>query len=253
MPITAVVLAKNEENTISRCLQALSFCDEVIVLDDESTDATVRIAQEQNARIISRPLQGDFATQRNAAMEEAQFEWVLFVDADEVVSTELSREIQQVVALNKNDAFRIPRLDWFWGQRVEHGEVASARNTGFIRLVKKGSGAWVGTVHEVYKVSSGKSTGQLQAALFHYPHQTLTEFLLEINEYSTLRAKELFEKKYPFSLTEAIVYPLGKFLYTYFWKQGFKDGPAGFAYSFIMSFHSFLVRAKLYQYTVTSK
>lgn len=255
MPLTAIVLAKNEESSIERCLQSLTFCKEVIVMDDASSDATAQKAAQLGATVNTRSLDGNFAGQRNAAMNHAHNEWILFVDADEVVSPSLAKEIQTIVdGKQQQIAFRIPRVDWFWNQKLEHGELHMASKYGFVRLMKKGTGAWVGAVHETFQLKQGTSAfGQLKNHLEHYPHQTLTEFLLEVNSYSTMRAKELFEQNHSFSLWEAVVNPLGKFLYTYFWKAGYKDGPAGFTYSFIMSFHSFLVRAKLYQYSLSGK
>ena len=254
MPLTAIVLAKNEEQNIARCLKALSFCNEVIVINDDSTDGTVQKAKEQGAIVVTRAMNGNFAAQRNAAMEQAKNPWILYIDADEVVSSELAKEITTLLETNTREhAFRIPRRDWFWGQAIEHGEVAFARKSGFIRLVKKRSGIWKGTVHEEFHpTDSHVPVGQLNNTIEHYPHPTLTEFLLDINDYSTIRAKELFDTNHRFSLLETITKPVGKFIYTYFVKQGYKDGPAGFAYSFLMSFHSFLVRAKLYQYSVSN-
>lgn len=95
--------------------------------------------------------------------------------------------------------------------------------------------------------------GRLESLLNHYPHPTVKDFLKEINYYSTLRAKELLEQRKSANIFSIIFYPLGKFVFTYFLKLGFLDGPAGFGYAFMMSFHSFLVRAKLYQYTKIDK
>ena len=121
------------------------------------------------------------------------------------------------------------------------------RNLGIIRLIKKGSGKWFGKVHEEFR--SDGQIGRLDSFLNHYPHPTVKEFLKEINFYSTLRARELRDQGEQASIWKVIFFPFTKFVLTYFIKLGLLDGPAGFAYAFFMSFHSFLVRAKLYQYT----
>ncbi|CAN5135219.1 glycosyltransferase family 2 protein [soil metagenome] len=245
--LSAVVLARNEEENINRCLQSLTFCDEIIVIDDNSTDKTVEIAKKHGATVYKRSLNRDFSSQRAYAVAKAKNDWILVVDADEEVSKGLQHEIQEVVGNdNQNRAYYLRRRDHFWGHPVTHGELSSAYNQGFIRLFKKGAGEWRGEVHETFMTA--EPTGKLDHFIEHYPHQSITSFLQEINHYSTIRAEELNHAGHRPSLREMLFYPFGKFIYTYFIKMGYKDGAAGFVYSFLMSFHSFLVRAKLDQY-----
>jgi len=243
--ISAVVLTHNSEKTLKRTLTSVKFCDEILIVDDGSNDNTLGIAKKYTDHIIHRTLSDNFAKQRNFAMAEAKNEWVLFVDADEEVSHELSDEIKKNI--NKNDfvSYYIKRRDHFWGRELHHGEVEEAYKDGFIRLMKKNTGKWVGEVHEEFVTD--KPTGQLSFYLDHFPHPTLSEFIAEINRYSTLRSKELLKESYNPSIIEIMFVPIGKFMYTYFLKLGFLDGPPGFVYSFFMSFHSFLTRAKAYQ------
>lgn len=247
--ISAIILAKNEENSIGRCLSSVSFCDDVIVIDDNSTDKTVEIAKKMGATVVSHPLNHDFATQRNFAMTKAKYDWILFVDADEVVSQELAEETQQVTSSKSQvtrtqQSYYLLRRDFFWNKELKYGETQKARNRGIIRLVKKGSGKWVGKVHEEF-VPNG-DTAILNNYLNHYPHPTINDFLRSINDYSSKRAEELQAKGVRQTVLPIIFNPIGKFIYTYFIRLGFLDGPAGFVYSFMMSFHSFLVRGKLY-------
>jgi len=263
-----VILTKNEEKNIVRCLESLDFCDEVIAVDDFSEDKTVEKIKNQrskvksnktNIKIYQRELNGDFAGQRNFAMGKASNEWVLFIDADEEATYELQKEIKKYFidndpatgGMTKIDAFYLRRRDFFWGRELKWGETVKVRDKGLIRLVKKNSGKWEGNVHEEYKVKSQKSkVKSLNNYLNHYPHQSVREFLQEINFYSSVRAKELFEEGKRTNIFEIIFLPPGKFLLTYFIKLGFLDGPAGFSYAFMMSFHSFLVRSKLYLYNM---
>lgn len=244
--LTAVILAKNEENNIKKAMESVNFCNEIILIDDNSTDNTIGIAKKYKTRVLKRALNNNFAAQRNFGLEKSRGDWILFIDADEQVTPDLRNEIQQVIENGGLYSYYIKRRDYFWGRELRFGEVSRARNKGFIRLIKKNSGTWDSPVHEAFKTTL--PTGRLRNYLEHYPHQTIKEFLQDINFYSTLRAKELLKTRKSIGLLETIFYPLIKFKVNYFLKLGFLDGPAGFVYAFMMSFHSFLVRAKLYQY-----
>lgn len=242
--ISAVVLTKNEEKNIVDCLETLSWCDEVLVIDDGSEDRTAEIAQKMGAKVFVHALEDDFSKQRNFDLQQAQNDWVLFVDADERVSSELAREIKYQIVNNKNkdmNGFYIKRRDFMWGRELRHGETGSIK---LLRLAKKGAGVWEGAVHEEWKIK-GK-TGELKNPLLHYPHQTIVEFLQEINFYTTLRAQELYKKGVKVPWHDIILYPKAKFIYNYFIKMGFLDGLPGFIFALLMGFHSFLVRGKLW-------
>ncbi|MCS6956380.1 MAG: glycosyltransferase family 2 protein, partial [Patescibacteria group bacterium] len=186
MKISAVVLTKNEEKNIENCLKSLDFCDEIIVVDDYSEDKTIEKVkslirqladkiQNKNVklRIYKRNLENNFAEQRNFGLKKANYDWVLFVDADEEISEELKKEIVDLKRdsrLRGNDkencgndkeksdndvfAFYIKRRDYFWGREVKYGEVLKARKKGFIRLVNKKSGSFSGNVHEEFKLKN---------------------------------------------------------------------------------------------------
>ncbi len=258
MKITAIVLTKNDEKNIERCLKSLNFCDEIVVIDDCSTDNTknkiLKIKDKNdnlNIKIFEKKLNDDFAGQRNFGLNKANNDWILFVDADEEVTQELTSEIVKLLNgyIVKENAFYLKRRDYFWGQELRYGEVRKVRQIGLIRLIKKNSGTWMGSVHEIFYTA--KKTGKLNGFLNHYPHQTLKEFINDINKYSDIRAKELFNRGTKTNIFQIIFFPLSKFIYNYFFNLGFFDGPAGFTYAFMMSFHSFLVRAKLYQLSNT--
>ena len=255
MKISAIVLTKNEEKNIERCLKSLDFCNEIIVVDDYSGDKTIEIVYKvlkvhKVYKVIQKKLNNDFAQQRNFGLSKVSNEWILFVDADEEVTRELMNEINRLdPRLHGDDAnaYFIKRRDYFWNQELKFGEVKKVRNLGIVRLVKKNSGTWMGTVHEVFHTAN--KVGQINGFLNHYPHPTLKEFINDINYYSSIRAEELFNRGVKTNIFEIIFFPFGKFIYNYFLNFGFLDGPAGFTYAFMMSFHSFLVRAKLYQLT----
>lgn len=241
--ISAVVLTKNEEKNITDCLTSLSWCDEVIVIDDQSTDKTVELAHRKGARIFVRALNHDFSEQRNYGLKKAKGEWVLFVDSDELVSSALWYEIMQYTndPIAQFAGFYLKRTDFIWGKQLKHGETG---NIKLLRLAKKNSGLWKGRVHEVWEVPGKK--GVLENPLIHYPHATVKDFLRDINYYTDLRSKELFDKKMPIGWWSIVIFPSGKFIYNYILKRGIMDGAQGLVFAMLMSFHSFLARGKLW-------
>lgn len=239
--ISAVVLTKNEEKNIVDCLESLSWCDEIIVVDNNSEDRTLEVSQKFGAKVFIRNLNNDFSAQRNFGLEKASGDWILFIDADERVSEELKEEIQFEIKNNKVDGYLIKRLDSIWGRELWHGETG---NIKLVRLAKKNSGKWEGKVHEEWKIE-GK-LGGLRNFIIHYPHPTISDFLKEINFYTDLRAKELFEKGVKSDSVSILFYPTAKFFNNYFLKLGFLDSIRGLVVALMMSFHSFLVRGKLW-------
>lgn len=241
--ISAVVLTKNEDENIKECLQALSWCNELIVVDDNSEDKTQEIAKKMGAKVFARSLNNDFEAQRNFGLEKARQEWVLFVDADERVSEALWYEImaQTNDPANLYSGFYLKRHDVLWGKELKYGEIGNVR---LLRLAKRHAGTWEGKVHEIWKVK-GK-TLELQKPLLHLPHSTVETFLKEINFYTDLRAAELYKKKIQAPWWAIIVYPKAKFILNFILRQGFRDGLPGLVVALMMSFHSFLVRSKLW-------
>lgn len=239
--ITAVVLTKNEEKNIVDCLESLSFCDEIVIVDDNSNDRTGEIAKKLGAIVAKHSLNNDFSKQRNYGLSLVKSDWVLFIDSDERVSSVLAKEIMYKISENEYEGFYIKREDNIWGKKIKHGE---AGNIWLLRLGKEGSGKWNGSVHEEWKIT-GK-TEKLINPIQHYPHQSLQEFIKEINYYTTLRALELNKKGIKVHWYDIIFYPKLKFLNNFFLKLGFFDGVHGLIFALIMSLHSFLVRGKLW-------
>lgn len=241
MKISFIVLTKNEEKNLQKCLFSIKqIADEIIILDEHSTDKTEEIARQFNSITIQNKNSDNFSAAHNLGMKKAKNEWIFFIDADE----ELVGNVEGVKSVEDIVAFRIKRKDFMLGKEINHGENGYWND---IRLVKKGSGKWIGKVHEVFEPNDKVKIGMLACChLKHYPHQTIREFLKEVNTYSDIRAQELFEQKITSSVWQIALYPLGKFVTDYFFLLGFLDGTAGFIIAAMMSFYSFLVRAKLY-------
>ncbi len=241
--ISVVVLTHNEEKSIGECLESLKWCDETIIIDDDSTDRTVTVAEKSGAKVYKRSLKNDFSTQRNFGLNKAKGDWVLFVDADEIVSPALWFEIMQHTN-NPTDnyaGFYIKRQDILWNTQLKYGETGNVR---LLRLARKNAGEWNGAVHEEWNVKG--HTAILNNPLMHHPHMTVENFLREINFYTNIRSEELFSKNIKTSWFFVILYPFAKFTQNYFIKQGFRDGVPGLVLAMMMAFHSFLVRSKLW-------
>jgi glycosyltransferase involved in cell wall biosynthesis len=241
MKITVVILARNEEKNLPRCIKSVAgFADEIILLDEFSTDDTKKITSGFSAKIIENENSKNFAEARNLGIKQAKNDWIFFIDADEEFVGEIG-EIDRE-DLKKICGFRIKRTDFLWGHEIEHGESGNWKK---VRFIKKGAGEFVGQVHEEFKpVENVASLGK--CFLRHFPHQSISEYLHELNVYSSIRAKELTKNGKKSNVIEIAAYPLGKFLYDYFILLGILDGTRGFIIAALMSFYSFLVRAKLY-------
>lgn len=254
--ISAVVLTHNDEKILERCLKSISWCDEVIVVDDNSTDGTVEVAKKLGVNVFSHALNDDFAAQRNFGLAKAKGEWVLFVDSDEVVSEDLGKEIKQKLdprfrgddptslklrGASEKGGYSIKRKDYLAGRWLEHGESAHVR---LLRLARKNAGKWVQPVHEQWNIDG--TVGELTHPLLHHPHQNVAQFLEEVNRYSTLYARYLHLLGVKEPAWQIVAKPVAKFFVNYVWRLGFLDGTAGLVVACMMSFHSFLVRAKLW-------
>lgn len=242
MKLTGAVITKNEEANIFRCIKSLEFCDEIIVIDDHSIDKTVEIAERLGAKVYKRRLNGDFAAQRNYAISKAKNDWVLFVDADEVISKNLKTELLDIdnKLLNYVGYF-IKRRDIFMGKKLKYGE---SGNIKLLRLGNKFAGIWKRKVHEYWDING--EIGQLQGKLIHFPHRTLREFIEHISKYSMIHSKENEKEGKEQNIYKIIFYPLGKFFYNYFYKIAIFDGLRGFIVSIFMSFHSFISWSSLW-------
>src|SRR3989338_1560975 len=244
--ISAIILAKNAEKTIGKTLASIDWVDEVLVVDDESQDNSIQMARDHGARVIERKMENDFATQRNFADRQAKGEGILHIDADEEVSEALAGEILKLVQddMKKNPddneihAYHIKRRDVWWGRELKYGEVHKAAHIGFILLYKKGSGVWVGAVHEQFKTD--EKTGILSSYLIHRPHPSISSFLKQINKYSSIRADELHLDGCRSNVLKIMFFPPIKFWYNYLLRFGFLEGVEGFIYAFFMAFHTFL-------------
>jgi len=240
--LSVIILAKNEAEDIGRCLKSVLWAEERIVVDSGSTDQTKVIAGEFATKVVDRAFT-NFADQRNWALEQARFDWVLMVDADEVVSEELRKEVEQAVAMPGVNGFFIPRIDYTFGKWLKYGETGK-KSFSLLRLARKGKGKWVYPIHEVWEVEG--RVGKLSHPILHYSHPDLEEFLEKLNRYTTADAEAMFREGKRTAGWTIFVYPFAKFFVNYIWKLGFMDGVHGLVFAFLMAFYSFAKRAKLW-------
>lgn len=239
--LSAVVLTKNIEQDVARICSQLGFADEIVFVDDFSTDRTFLLAKKHGVKFFKRNLGADFAAQRNFALMKSSYEWVLFVDVDEEVSEQLAYEIREKIGNTHVNGYLLRRVDKMWGKVLTHGD----NTVSLLRLGRKNKGKWAGKVHEVWNMT-GK-TEELESSLLHFPHQSISEFLAEISFYAGIRAEELYAMNEKVSWFSIIAYPKGKFLDVFLLKRGFLDGTAGFVAAIMIAFYSFQVRARLWE------
>jgi glycosyltransferase involved in cell wall biosynthesis len=250
--ISIVLITGNEEASIRRTLTSvLPLVEdpggEIIVVDSESTDRTVEIAQSLGAKVFVEPWKG-FAAQKNSAIEKASCDWILLLDADESVPSPLCAEIR--VAMREAPAevhgYTVPRMNYFFGRWVRRGGYWPDRKS---RLFRRGKGRVANRpVHEDVEID-GKA-GQLQNGLLHDGYPTIGSYIANVDWYSTLKAQGLLDKGYRgFSVTYIVVAPICQFLYNYFLRAGFLDGKQGFLVHFYQSIYVSLSFVKVWEKT----
>jgi glycosyltransferase involved in cell wall biosynthesis len=224
MNLSVVIITKNEEAGIRRCLESVTWADEIVVLDSGSTDATVRICREYTQHVLETDWPG-FGPQKNRALERATGDWVLSLDADEWVTRDLRDEILN--AISKPDgamAFRVPRLSSFCGRFMRHSGWWPDHVT---RLFRRGAARFSDDVVHERVIAEGK-TGTLRQPIMHETFVDLEDLLQKMNNYSSLAAREMHQSARKAGLAGAVLRGLWAFIRTYFLRGGFLDGREGF-------------------------
>jgi glycosyltransferase involved in cell wall biosynthesis len=221
----------NEAERIGDCIASLAFCDEIIVLDSFSTDATCEIARTLGARVRQRRFDG-FRSQKQFAIELAAHDWVLCLDADERVSEALHASIETVRAQHFVDAsgYRFARLSEYFGKFLRHG---TAYPDHVLRLFDRRCGGWRGNreVHEAATVDGGVRT--LRGDLIHYPYRSLEQQLTKTQRYARMMAAHDFARGKRASLLRLVLSPAWRFWRGYVLRLGFLDGWHGLIYAYM--------------------
>ena len=221
--LSAIVITRNEAANIGDCLESLAFCDERIVVDSASTDETVLIARQKDARVAERAFDG-FGAQKAFALSLAQGDWVLSLDADERVSPALRAEIERAIVADGADAYDMPRLSTFCGRPMRH---SGWYPDHVLRLFRRGRGRFSDDIVHEHVVCDGR-VGRLKEPLLHDPVGRLEDALSRMDRYSTAGAAMLVASGRRVSFMTGIAHGLYAFLKTYVLRRGFLDGREGF-------------------------
>lgn len=239
--ISTIVITYNEEDNIERCLRSVApFSDETVVVDSFSTDRTVEIARRCGARVISSEWPG-YGKQKRIALKHATHEWVFSIDADEEVSPELCAEIKTIDFTH--DGYEMPRSVWYLNRWIKHG----VWYPGYVlRLFRKDKGQFTDdAVHEFVRVSG--SVARLQSDLLHHTYHDIHHHLDKMNEFTTLAARQMLERRQRAGIPQIVFFPFLEFFKCYVTKRGFLDGFPGLAVSVLHGFYVFLKYSKLYE------
>ncbi len=226
MSLSVIIITKNEAANLQDCLESVSFANEIIIVDSESTDNTQEIARSFGAKLeITRDWPG-FGPQKNRALNLATQEWVLSIDADERVTPELKQEILAVMSSNQAaNCYAIPRLSWYCGKFMKH----SGWYPDYVdRLFKRGTAQFSDhLVHE--RLIPQGSVGKLKHHFLHYSFRDFSQVLKKVDSYSTASAEQAFKQGKRSSVCKAFWHAVWAFTRTYFLRLGFLDGSHGLA------------------------
>lgn len=253
--ISAIVIARNEEKHLAKCLETLGWVDEIVVIDNDSTDKTAHIARKSKAQVFKFKAiaeNGNFSKIREFGKSKAQGKWLLFVDADERVSSELKKEILDVVGsdFSHYSGYAIPRQNILLGHTMRFG---GWWPDYVLRLIKKDKlQGYQGQVHE-QPIIEGR-VGKLKNPFKHLTHESLTEMVEKTNHWSEIEARLMFEAKHPkmnvFRFGTAV---LREFWYRAILKLGFLDGIIGIIEIIYQMFSRFVSYAKLWELQIKNE
>lgn len=242
IPVSVVVVTKNEEQNIGKALESARDASEIIVIDSFSADRTYDICKRYTDRVFQKEWQG-YAKQKQAAVDLAANNWVLILDADERITPELKIEITEAIRENRADGFFIPRKNFFLGKWIRHSGWWPDYT---LRLFKKNAGhVEERAVHE--KVVINGNTAFLKNPFEHFTYSSLSEFIKKTDNYSSLAAQELSRSGIAALMFGMLISPIATFLKMFFLRLGFLDGVYGLILASLYSYYTFLKYAKTWE------
>ncbi len=249
MKISLVMITKDEENNLPESLASVKdLVDEIIIVDSGSTDNTVKIAESFGAKVFQRDFDS-FSNQKNYALSLAGNEWVLHLDADEVLTEDLNSEIKNTLNNTSYDGFYITRANFFLGRKMNHAGLAGEKR---LRLAKKNLSKYIGSIIHEELFVEGK-IGYMKNLFYHYTCRTLDNYFSKFDKYTTLGAFKMYENNKRFHTADLIFRPVIEFNKRYLFRLGFLDGLEGFIWAFLGMFYSFVKYLKLWQLIKTNK
>ncbi len=244
--LSVVISAYNEEKKITACLESVKWADEIIFIDNSSSDKTVEIAKKYTSKIFVTPNNLMLNVNKNFGFTKAQGNWILSLDADERITSGLAKEIKSKIQMQnfKTKGYFVPRKNIIFGKWIRY---AGWYPDYQLRLFKKGFGKFEEKhVHEMIKLD-GESE-KLLTPMIHYNYETIDQFLRKLSTiYTSNEAEQLIKKGYVFNYLDAIRFPMREFLSRFFAREGYKDGFHGLILSLLMAFYHFIVFAKIWE------
>ncbi len=243
--VSAVVITKNEGRNVERCLRSLApVADEIVVVDDFSTDDTAAICERFGARVVRQAWLG-FGPQKNFANGLATNEWILSLDADEALDPFLQRALMEAKARGLHGVYEVSRLNFYFGTSVRHGLEYPDRK---IRLFPRSAARWNGRlVHEGLELSGRPPVARLDGHMLHYTHSCFEDHFAKANRYSTLAAREAYARGVRPSAARILLGPIVTFFRAYVLKRGFLDGAVGVVLAADHALAAFLKHAKIWE------
>lgn len=245
--ISVVINTLNEEKNLPRAIASVKgFADEIVVIDLESADNTVRIAKDLGASVFTHKNPGYVEPTRNFAISKASGNWILVLDADEEVSRGLAAQIQKILKNPKADYYRIPRKNIVFGKWLKHSRWWPDYN---IRLFKKGTVSWNEVIHAVPMTQGvgGEIKDREELAIVHYHYDSIEQYVERMDRYTLQQVKNKLSENYKFAWKDLIGKPVNEFLSRYFFGRGYKDGLHGLAVSLLQGFSELVLYLKLWQ------
>jgi (heptosyl)LPS beta-1,4-glucosyltransferase len=246
--ISVVINTRNEEKNLPRALDSVEIlADEVIVVDMESEDNTVKIAKKAGAKVYLHKKVGYVEPARNFAIGKATGSWILVLDADEEIPASLAKELKRISEGPQADFYRLPRKNIIFGKWITHTGWWPDYN---IRFFKKGTVVWKKLIHSVPETQGkGQSLpAKEQFAIIHHNYQSISQYLERMTRYTQIQAKFLIKDGYRFSWQDLIRRPTSEFLSRFFANEGYKDGIHGLALSLLQAFSELVVYARVWEH-----
>lgn len=245
--ISVVFNTFNEEKNLSRALASVkALADEIVVCDMGSADNTVKIAEEAGAKTFEHKRLLYVEPARNFAISKATGDWILILDPDEEISKNLAKKLRHLTEQNLADYYRIPRKNIIFGKWIKHSRWWPDYN---IRFFKKKYVVWNEIIHSV-PMTQGKGMDlpeKEEMAIIHYNYESIGEYLIRMERYTTIQAQILIDRNYKFLWKDLIHRPLAEFLSRYFSGEGYKDGVHGLALSLLQAFSEAVAYLKVWQ------
>lgn len=243
MKLTVIILTHNSSNLILDCLNSVKSADEIVIVDDNSTDDTLKLAEPFQPTIIRHQLTS-FSSQRNLTLKQVKSDWVLFLDSDERVPLKLFHEIKTVINTGSYSAYRVKRLNYFFGRAIKHGGYWPDWQTRLFKI--KDFQKFTGVIHETPHFSG--RLGSLENHLIHFSHQNLAEGLEKSIIWTKKEAEEFIKAgQPPITWWRIIKVMVWEFCFRYFKKFGFLDGYVGFIESLIQAINRFFVYQQIWE------